>query len=104
MYKTNQPFTLGIWTVKPGSEKEFVELWTSFAQWTSANNPEAGAGYLLRDDTKPYRFISFGAWDRRETVKAWREHAEFKSFVAKVNELCDDFQPFSLSVVSNSMT
>ncbi len=101
-YKSQQPFTLGIWTVKVGRERAFTDLWTSFARWTSVNFPAAGTGYLLQDDNKALRFISFGPWENTETVRAWREHPEFKSFAAKVKDLCDDFQPISLSVVASS--
>jgi heme-degrading monooxygenase HmoA len=79
-----------------------VDAWSSFAKWTARNQPGAGAGYLLRDANKPQQFISFGPWDNTEAIKAWRELAEFKAFVSKARELCDDFQPRSLFVVADS--
>jgi heme-degrading monooxygenase HmoA len=95
-------YTLGIWTVKPGNEKEFIKGWTEFANWTDKNISGPGKAYLLQDEKNPLRFISFGPWDNEMSIQGWRECNEFKSFVAKVKDLCDDFQPNTLKVVSTS--
>jgi heme-degrading monooxygenase HmoA len=95
-------YTLGIWTVKPDKEKEFIEAWTEFAQWTDASVSGPGRAYLLQDETNKLRFISFGPWDNEQSIQAWRETESFKTFVEKVKGLCDDFQPNTLKVVSTS--
>lgn len=102
MFKPNQPFTVGLWTVKSGSEQEFVKMWSDFAKWTAIHQPGAGSGYLLQDAKNPREFISYGPWESTEAINAWRDRPEFKSFGAKVRELCDDFQPRTLSLVSGS--
>lgn len=102
MNKLNQPYTLGTWTVKQGKEKAFVAEWDSFAKWTAKNQPGAGHGYLLQDVQRPQQFVSFGPWDNPEAIADWREKPEFKSFVEKVKQLCDDFQPRSLKLASTS--
>ena len=105
MENNNEPkdiYTLGIWTVKPDKEKEFINEWTEFANWTDKNISGPGKAYLLQDEKNPLRFISFGPWDNEKSIQVWRESTEFKSFAAKIEELCDDFQPNSLRVVSSS--
>ncbi|HEY3371451.1 MAG TPA: antibiotic biosynthesis monooxygenase [Prolixibacteraceae bacterium] len=95
-------YTLGIWTVKPGMETEFINEWTLFANWTSEHFTGAGHAYLLRDEKFPDRFISFGPWDQISTIQQWRDSNEFKSFGTRVKSLCVDFQPNTMKVVSTS--
>jgi heme-degrading monooxygenase HmoA len=98
-----ETYTLGIWKVKPGMDKEFISEWTSFANWTSETySGEVGKAYLLRDETDSLRFISFGPWDGEITIRNWRNSNEFKEFAGKIADLCDDFQPNTLKVASSS--
>lgn len=101
-YELRETYTLGIWTVKPGKEKEFINEWTSFANWTSKNISGTGKAYLLNDEKNSLRFISFGPWDNESVIQQWRDSNEFKNFVTRVKDLCDDFQPNTLKVVSTS--
>ncbi len=98
----NEIYTLGIWLAKPGHEKELISEWTAFARWINKNIPGAGKAYFLQDGKNPLRFISFGPWDSEATIQAWRESNEFKAFVAKAMQLCDDFQPNTLRIVATS--
>lgn len=93
MDKADQLFTAGLWTAKPGKEDEFAHEWEQFARWTSEHQPGAGWAYLVRDVERPQRFIAFGPWESAEQIDTWRASPEFKSFVARIRELCDDFQP-----------
>ena len=102
MNKIGQPYTLGLWTIKEGNEKAFIAEWNAFAKWTVKNLTGSGRAYLLQDQESPEQFIFFGPWDSADAIKAWRERPEFKAFVSKVRELCDDFQPRSLVVVTSS--
>ena len=102
MIKINQPYTLGTWRTKAGNERAFIAEWEVFAKWTASNQAGAGTGYLLQDPEHPQQFISFGPWENADAIQAWRERSEFKVFVSKVRELCDDFQPRSLVLVSSS--
>ena len=95
-------YTLGNWTVKPGKQTEFIKVWSEFAQWTEKNVSGPGRAYLLQDANDPQKFISFGPWDNEKSIQQWRETDEFKSFVAQVKELCDNFQPNTLKVVASS--
>jgi heme-degrading monooxygenase HmoA len=97
--KLKETYTLGIWTVKPGKEGEFIRDWASFADWTSENISGTGKAYLLQDEKSSLRFISFGPWDNPGSIQKWRESTEFKNFVTKVKDLCDEFQPNTLKVI-----
>lgn len=100
--ETKEIYTLGIWTVKPDKEKEFIKEWTEFANWTRKNIAGSGQAHLLQDEKNPLRFISFGPWSNESTIQQWRESNEFKNFVAKVKNLCDEFEPNTLKVASVS--
>ncbi len=100
--KNSMPYTVGLWTVKPGKEKEFIAEWDAFAQWTSKNQPGAQTGYLLQDPRSPENFISFGPWENEAAINRWRDSPEFKAFAVKAKELCSEFQPRSLMLVATS--
>lgn len=59
MAQIEQPYySLGRWLVNPGSENEFIERWTTLAQWARDNAPGVQSLVLLRDDADPRRFVS----------------------------------------------
>ena len=62
MSKVGQPFTCEIWTVRGGSEEEFVTRWTALVSSAQAL-PGAESFALIQDRQDPHRFISFGAWE-----------------------------------------
>ena len=93
MAKDGQPYTSGNWIVKEGSEKEFIARWTDFTEWALANAPGAESFILIREVADPRRFVSFGAWEDAESVKAWRERPEFQQGLAACRALCEDFRP-----------
>lgn len=102
MNNPNQLYTLGNWTTKVGNEQAFIAEWEKFAKWTALHQKGAGVGNLLQDPEHPRQFVSFGPWDSPEAIKAWREQPEFKAFVSKVRDLCEDFQPRNLVLVASS--
>jgi heme-degrading monooxygenase HmoA len=85
-------YTVGIWTVKPGREDEFVEAWRAFGEATLADFPDA-RGTLLQDTTDASRFISFGPWETQEEVDRWRASPAFQDGVARIRPLLDGFEP-----------
>lgn len=90
--------TLAIWTVRQGSEDEFVRAWEAMGEETKQRFLSA-SGTLLRDRGQPNRFISFGPWESAEQVVAWRESAAFRNGVANMSELLDDFEPSTMELV-----
>lgn len=101
MENLSQLYTLGIWTVKAGNEKAFTDAWRAFAEWTLKNQPGNAKATLLRDEEQPQRFISFGPWKNHESIRSWRNQPEFKKFIAKARDLCEDIKPHTLKAVVN---
>jgi len=102
MSTSNQLYTHGTWKTKVGNERAFIAEWQEFARWTAQHQQGVGTAYLLQDPDHPQQFISFGPWDDGEAIKAWRELPEFKAFVLKVRDLCEEFQPRTLIVAASS--
>ena len=92
MTTIGQPFTCGIWTVRDGSEEEFVTRWTALV--TSADAWPGGESFILIQDRQdPHRFISFGAWDDWMSADGWRASEAFVDRMRACRELCEDFRP-----------
>lgn len=94
-------YTFGLWTAKPGKESAFAAAWETFARWSADHVDGAIDADLLQDALKPQLFISIGPWRDAASVQAWRDMPEFKAFVARAKELCDDFQPHMLKPVAH---
>jgi heme-degrading monooxygenase HmoA len=92
--------TTGIWTVSPTKEAAFIEAWTAFAAWASSM-PGAGALRLGRDTGDVLRFVSYGAWENVDAVRAWKSAPEFRERIAQVLQYVDDFRPSELDVVAS---
>ena len=61
-------YTTGVWTVKPGSEDEFVRIWEQMAEGM-ASEYSGVVPRLLRDLEQPPRFVSVaGPWRSSEQV------------------------------------
>lgn len=99
MYNLNQLFTSGNWLVKGGKEKDFIGEWKAFANW-SREKLGSGSPYLLQNINNPRYFISFGSWPDLATIEKWRRTKEFQTFVKKVKDLCEKFDPSTLKVVA----
>ena len=59
MDEENQHFSVGIWLVKSGKEKDFIATFGAFAEWVFDRNLGAEEVYLLQDIEQPSRFITF---------------------------------------------
>ena len=92
MGSVGQPYTCGIWTVRDGSEEEFVQRWTALVG-SAESLAGAQSFILIQDRQDPHRFISFGAWDAWATADAWRTTEAFMAAMRACRELCEDFRP-----------
>jgi heme-degrading monooxygenase HmoA len=92
MAQVGQPYTSGSWTVRDGSQDEFVARWTKFVG-TAADDPGAESFVLIQDRTNPRQFVSFGAWRDWGSVDAWRASTVFAEHMRACRELCEDFRP-----------
>ena len=93
MSKMGQPYTSGRWGVRAGMQDEFVSRWTEFTEWALVSAPGAEHFVLIRDAEDPLRFTSFGAWEDKASVDAWRSSPEFAERLGRCRELCDEFVP-----------
>jgi heme-degrading monooxygenase HmoA len=85
-------YTVGVWTVEPGREDEFVALWRELGEWTLRAFPDA-TGTLLRNRDVPNKFVSFGPWDSLETIDRWRSSPEWQDVVGKMRDVLESFEP-----------
>jgi heme-degrading monooxygenase HmoA len=92
MTMIGQPYTCGIWTVRDGSEEEFVTRWTALVG-SAGELSGAESFVLIQDRQDPHRFISFGAWDDWSSVDGWRGGEAFAERMRACRELCEDFRP-----------
>src|SRR5262245_56137923 len=94
-------WTLGFWKAKPGKGAEFQRAWREFGEWTMKNIRGVGEGHLLQDGADPLVFFSFGTWESNDVVATWRGTPEFQAFARSMGEICDEFQPHSLTEVEH---
>jgi quinol monooxygenase YgiN len=53
MQNTGRSYSSGEWLVRPGSEQEFIERWTSFIEWTLKEAEGAVSFVLVRSTEEP---------------------------------------------------
>lgn len=94
------PFTLAEWEVRPGNEAAFIEAWDAFARWTAAHQPGVIVGVLLQDAADRRRFVSYGPWDGRVRIAAWRKTPEFQEAFARFRNLCTAIRPPEMTCVA----
>ena len=94
-------YTSGTWQLEPRNEEAFVAAWTEFAGW-AAGMPGAGTLRLARDLRASGRFVSFGAWDSLEAVRAWKSAPDFRERMAHVLQHVAEFEPSELAVVTSA--
>jgi quinol monooxygenase YgiN len=88
MEMTGHSYSSGEWLVRPGSEEEFIEAWTSFIEWSLDNAPGAESFLLVRSTEEPRKFLSLGAWESQE---AQREMPHMQVMLGQCRALCDEF-------------
>ncbi|RNL53059.1 antibiotic biosynthesis monooxygenase [Arthrobacter oryzae] len=88
-------YTLGIWTVHPGRENDFVQAWRDMARKTQEDFPNA-KGVLMHDRDVPNRFISTGPWQSIEEVEQWRATEGVRQHMEAIKELLEHFEPHTL--------
>jgi heme-degrading monooxygenase HmoA len=100
MAKLGQPFTSGNWLVRAGSEQEFVNRWSALTLWSRTEAQGAQFFYLIQDSRDPRHFLSFGAWNDTDSVRAWREHPKFRELFGACRALCDEFEAHDYTLAS----
>lgn len=92
-------YVMNLWQVKKGNEKNFIDTWTEFAEY-SLKNHRVFEATLLQENENLQKFVSSGRWEDDEAVKEWRSSPEFNKYFVRLKELCDDIQPKTLKQVS----
>jgi len=92
MPSSSEFWASGRWTVKAGSEDEFVERWRAWLEWTSTNAAGFRSATLIRSEADGSQFTSFSDWDSADARGAWEGSDGFRERMAPVRELCDDVQ------------
>src|SRR5438067_11045700 len=94
-------FTYGRFEVESANEEAFMDAWSEFAAWVSAQ-PGAVTLRLVRDVRNPGRFVSFGQWEDAEAVHAWKSSAAFKERLGRVVKHASEFEPTELVVLKKA--
>src|SRR5215212_6600213 len=100
MESTDQSYVLGEWTVRAGSEEEFVQRWNTIIEWSMENAPGAGSFVLVRSTEDPTKFVSFGSWESQQAQQAWREMPRHQELLDQCRELCEEFDTHSYTLAA----
>jgi heme-degrading monooxygenase HmoA len=87
-----EQYASGDWTVKPGSEGEFVARWRDWIGKTTSGLAGFGSARLLRSTDDPRHFVSFSDWDDSSTRDAWKTSPDFAGGFSACRELCESFR------------
>jgi hypothetical protein len=74
-------YSSGNWVVTGGREKEFIQRWIEFLEWTRATAKGLTSAELIRDSEEP-------------------RLPDFAGRLAAVRLLCDDFRGSTFTVVA----
>jgi quinol monooxygenase YgiN len=95
-----EPYTHGVWHVKPGRADEFIAAWTEFAAWSLEQAQGVSWGVLLRDTANVNRLVGVGAWATFEDIEFWRWDPEFEQWFARLEEMVDDVEFSTMELVA----
>jgi len=83
-------YASGDWHVTKGKEKEFVQAWTDFLEWTRKTQPGLTRATLTKDAKDPNHFMSLSEWEDTKARDAWRNAPEFQGLFMAARSLCDE--------------
>ena len=93
-------YASGSWVVNRGLEKDFIQRWMEFLQWTRSSTAGLRSAQLIQDSEEPRHFVSFAAWESSEAMKTWRSLPDFAGRLGACRQLCEDFRGSSYTVVA----
>jgi len=91
MEMTGQSYSSGEWSVRAGSEEEFVQRWTTFIEWSLDNAEGTESFVLVRSMEEPRKFLSLGAWESQQAQERWREMPQMQVMLGQARALCDEY-------------
>ena len=91
----NEPtyYTHAEWRVRAGREEEFVAAWRAVGEAFASLQRRPLWGTLLRSETDPSVFYSFGPWASAEDVAAMRADPGAQAALRRASELCEMATP-----------
>ena len=92
-------YTHAEWRVRPGREAEFLSAWEALAAIFSHLPHPPLWGTLLRSNTEPTLFYSFGPWRSAADVMEMRADGEVQAAFAALQALCESMRPGMYEVV-----
>lgn len=92
-------YTHAEWRVTPGREDEFVAAWQALADAFAALPKPPLWGTLVRSETEPTVFYSFGPWSSSEDVAAMRADPQARAAIERAVALCQRATPGNCSLV-----
>lgn len=98
----NAYYTLGVWRVKDGQEAEFIAAWEAVGEaFMQLPNPP-GPGTLLRSESDPTLYYSFGPWGSLEHIDSMRGDARAQAAIQSLVALCVEATPGTFRVVATA--
>lgn len=95
-------YTLGVWRVKEGHEAEFIAAWKAVGEaFLQLANPP-GPGTLVRSQSDPTLFYSFGPWSRAEDIQSMRGDTRARAAIERLADLCTEATPGTFQVVATA--
>jgi hypothetical protein len=94
-------YTLARWDVVPGKEKEFVAAWSSLGQVFSDLVRPPAWGTLLRSQTEPLVFYSFGPWRCQHDIETMRSDPKAQDGFATLAALCTKMAPGNFDLIKH---
>ena len=95
-----ETYTNGVWVAKEGEEEEFVAAWTEFVRW-AGEHPGSGTFRLVRDVDDPSRFMSFAPWESFDAQRDWKQNAEWRERMGRVQQHVAGFTPSVWELVTH---
>lgn len=99
---TGPYYTLGVWRVKEGREADLIAAWKAVGEAFYQLPRPPGPGTLLRSESDPALFYSFGPWDRLEDIQAMRSDVRARAAIERLEDLCIEASPGTFRVVAEA--
>jgi hypothetical protein len=90
---SDEIYTLGVWRVKEGKQREFLEAWKALGSHFRSLPHPPGEGTLLQSLDDPQQFYSFGPW---------RTLDDMSKEIGKLMDLCEEARPGAFRVVATA--
>jgi hypothetical protein len=99
---SDQVYTLGVWRVKDGKQREFVAAWQALGSYFKSLPHPPGKGTLVQSVDDPQQFYSFGPWQTVDDIQEMRSQAGTQKEIGKLMDLCEEGRPGTFRVVATA--